>query len=87
MILIDSLWVFTETGTTGIIIIGSGSERRCDASRAVEVKLVGWGKAPAAWHTRLVLPSVAADEGNEAKLRNTAGMSRTTVDLIGKCSR
>ena len=39
------------------------AERLSDASRAVRVKLLGYRAAPAAWHPRFVLPSVAADEG------------------------
>ena len=39
------------------------AERLSDASRAVGVKLLGYRAAPAAWHPRFVLPSVAADEG------------------------
>ena len=43
----------------------SFGERLSDASRAVGVKLLGYRAAPAAWHPRFVLPSVAADQGFE----------------------
>ena len=48
---------------TLILPINILAERLSDASREVGVKLLGYNAAPAAWHPRFVLPSVAADEG------------------------
>ena len=69
---------------TLILPINILAERLSDASRAVGVKLLGYRAAPAAWHPRLVLLSVAADEGIESQTtryrRDVEGNSFGLID-------